>query len=80
MSHHIGEKPRGQEVEVTEPSHLESHHVPVVEIPLDFEDPHRAALEDNPEKAETLTWRTLLAVLVSPIILHIRLPDRDEAC
>ncbi|KIV87065.1 hypothetical protein PV11_02636 [Exophiala sideris] len=63
MSHHLGEKPRGQEVEVREPSHLESRHVPVVEIPLDFEDPHRAALEDNPEKAETLTWRTLLAVL-----------------
>lgn len=67
MADHNSEKPHGSEVEVTDPSHLESRHVPVVEIPLDLDDPHRAALEDNPEKAETLTWTTLLAVLVSPI-------------
>lgn len=32
---------------------------------LDLEDdPHRAALEDNPDKAEIPSWSTLLAVLV----------------
>ncbi|KAK5382343.1 hypothetical protein LTR20_006024 [Exophiala xenobiotica] len=64
MTDHIREKPaRGAEVEVTEPSHLEARHVPMVEIPLDLDDPHRAALEDNPERAEKLTWTTLLAVI-----------------
>jgi hypothetical protein len=68
MGDHIGEKPaRGAEVEVTEPSHLEARHVPMVEIPLDLDDPHRAALEDNPERAEKLTWTTLLAVIVRSI-------------
>lgn len=33
-------------------------------VPLDFEDPHRAALEDNPQHAEKLTTKTLLAVFV----------------
>lgn len=32
--------------------------------PLDFTDPHRAALEDNPEHAESLNFRTLAAVVV----------------
>ncbi|KIW15109.1 hypothetical protein PV08_07896 [Exophiala spinifera] len=32
-------------------------------VPLDLDDPHRAALEDNPEHAEKLTWTTLLAVI-----------------
>ena len=34
-------------------------------VPLDLDDPHRAALEDNPEHAEKLTWTTLLAIIVS---------------
>lgn len=42
--------------------HLEHH------IPLDLDDPHRAALEDNPDKAERLTWTTLLAVIVSELL------------
>ncbi len=68
MADHIGEKPtRGADVKVTEPSHLEARHVPTVEIPLDLDDPHRAALEDNPVRAEKLTWTTLLAVIVSSI-------------
>jgi hypothetical protein len=40
--------------------HLETNDI----VPLDFEDPHRAALEDNPQHAEKLTTKTLLAVLV----------------
>jgi hypothetical protein len=34
-------------------------------IPLDFEDPHLAALEDNPEHAKKLTVKTILALFVS---------------
>lgn len=41
----------------------QEHH-----IPLDLDDPHRAALEDNPDKAERLTWTTLLAVIVSELL------------
>lgn len=37
------------------------------DMPLDFDDPHRAALEDNPEQAEKLTLSTALAVLVRTV-------------
>jgi hypothetical protein len=33
-------------------------------IPIDLDDPHRGALEDNPERAEKLSWRLVLAVMV----------------
>ena len=36
-------------------------------MPLDFDDPHRAALEDNPERAQKLTLSTALAVLVRTV-------------
>jgi hypothetical protein len=52
------------EIEAIEPSRSEVRHHDASDIPLDLDDPHRAAIEDNPEKAETLTWTTLLAVLV----------------
>jgi hypothetical protein len=29
------------------------------------DDPHRAALEDNPDKPEKLTWSTVLSIFVS---------------
>lgn len=35
------------------------------DVPLDFIDPHRAALEMNPEHSEKLSWSTILAVVVS---------------
>lgn len=34
-------------------------------IPVDLDDPHRGALEDNPDHAEKLSWRLILAVVVS---------------
>ncbi|KAJ9618122.1 hypothetical protein H2204_013169 [Knufia peltigerae] len=40
-----------------------NHEVDKRHVPLDLDDPHRAALEDNPEHAEKLTWTTLLAVI-----------------
>ncbi|EXJ61054.1 hypothetical protein A1O7_05207 [Cladophialophora yegresii CBS 114405] len=49
-------------VEVTEHARSEARHVAVHEIPLDLDDPHKAALEDNPEKAEGLTLTTFLAI------------------
>jgi hypothetical protein len=33
-------------------------------VPVDLDDPHRAALEDNPEHAEKLSVRLVLAVIV----------------
>lgn len=36
----------------------------VEDVPLDFIDPHRAALEMNPEHSEKLSWSTILAVIV----------------
>ena len=41
------------------PSHVEEA------IPVDLVDPHRAALEYNPEHAETPSLSTILAVIVS---------------
>jgi hypothetical protein len=45
---------------ITTTLYLENNDI----VPLDFEDPHRAALEDNPQHAEKLTTKTLLAVFV----------------
>lgn len=55
-------------------THLETNKVPmegqvnahqhVEDIPLDFVDPHRAALEGNPEHSEVPSLSTLLAVAV----------------
>jgi len=36
-------------------------------IPLDLDDPHRAAIEDNPDEAKKLTPSTVLAVAVGHI-------------
>lgn len=38
------------------------------DVPLDFIDPHRAALEMNPEHSQKLTLSTILAVVVSQSI------------
>ncbi len=61
------EKAEHAEVDVIEHPRSEARHVGDFEVPLDLDDPHKAALEDNPEKAETLTLRTLLAILVSVV-------------
>lgn len=47
MADFAGEKLRGREVEVMEPSRSAARHLQQVEIPLDLDDPHRAAIEDN---------------------------------
>ena len=39
-------------------------HQHVEDVPLDFVDPHRAALESNPEHSEIPSLSTLLAVAV----------------
>ncbi|KIW90309.1 uncharacterized protein Z519_08953 [Cladophialophora bantiana CBS 173.52] len=39
------------------------HQQHVEDVPLDFIDPHRAALENNPEHAEKLSLSTILAVV-----------------
>ncbi|PMD35946.1 putative major facilitator superfamily transporter [Hyaloscypha variabilis F] len=44
---------------------IEQAHLEHRELPLGYEDPHKAALEDNPEQAEKLT----LAVILSAIFL-----------
>ena len=36
-------------------------------VPLDFDDPHRAALEGNPDHAKKLSLLTILAVVVRRI-------------
>ncbi|KAJ9604531.1 hypothetical protein H2200_010644 [Cladophialophora chaetospira] len=56
------EKRAGAEVEVNENSRSEARHVPIHEIPLDLDDPHKAALEDNPAHAETISLTTFLAI------------------
>ena len=33
---------------------------------VDFDDPHKAAIEGNPEKPQSLSWPTMLAIFVSP--------------
>ena len=44
-------------------------------VPLDIDDPHRAALEDNPEHAERPTFNTLAAVVVSIPVYFLRRVD-----
>jgi hypothetical protein len=44
---------------------IELAHLEHRELPLGYEDPHKAALEDNPEHAEKLT----LAVILSAVFL-----------
>jgi len=58
------EKMDGTHLEVTEPPRSTARHVRHDYIPTDLDDPHRAALEENPEHAERMTWATILAVLV----------------
>lgn len=59
------EKSEGAQLEVTEPTRSTARHVRHDHIPTDLDDPHRAALEENPEHAERLTLTTILAVIVS---------------
>ncbi len=42
---------------------IEHAHQEHRELPLGYEDPHRAALEDNPEHAERLTLSVILSAL-----------------
>lgn len=60
------EKSDSAQFEVSEPARSAVRHGHSDYIPTDLDDPHRAALEENPEHAEKLTWTTILAVLVSP--------------
>ena len=64
MATSYDEKRTGADVDVTEHARHGSRHDAVHEIPLDLDDPHKAALEDNPEKAETITLTTFLAIAV----------------
>jgi hypothetical protein len=42
------------------------HHVETYgQVPLDLDDPHRAALENNPEHSAKLSFKSLMAVNVS---------------
>lgn len=56
-----------QEIEVAKDGHHRIH----AEV-VQNEDPHRAALEDNPAETERVSWSTALAVLVF-LPRHIRL-------
>jgi len=42
---------------------MEQAHLEHRELPLGYEDPHKAALEDNPEQAEKLTWAVILSAI-----------------
>ncbi len=42
-----------------------THEKPLAEDVYLEDDPHRAALEDNPDKPEKLTWGTVLSIFVS---------------
>lgn len=55
--------PKSIESSPPEPSSV-AVHLERAEVSLTDEDPHRAALEDNPEHAE-LSWSAACAVLVS---------------
>ena len=57
------QRPKAAEAGVPQPI----RHVEHSTVPLDLDDPHRAALEDNPEHAEKLTLSTVLAVMVRAI-------------
>ena len=59
-------KASGMESPPSEMQHVENQDRQPA-IPTDLDDPHRAALEENPEHAEKLTWVTTLAVIVSAL-------------
>jgi hypothetical protein len=42
---------------------MEQAHLGHRELPLGYEDPHKAVLEDNPEQAEKLTWAVILSAI-----------------
>ncbi|KAL5390632.1 hypothetical protein DPSP01_001707 [Paraphaeosphaeria sporulosa] len=42
---------------------LKTAHQEEFDVPAGYEDPHKAALEDNPEHAQKLTWPVLLSAL-----------------
>lgn len=42
---------------------LKAEHQEEYDVPAGYEDPHKAALEDNPEHAQKLTWPVLLSAL-----------------
>lgn len=48
----------------------EAHSVGRYDVPIDLDDPHRAALDDNPEHAERPSIKTLLAVMVRLVTDH----------
>lgn len=48
-----------------ESTHLED--LSLEALPVDLDDPHRAALENNPDHAERPSLATILAVLVSTV-------------
>ncbi len=41
---------------------------------IEYDDPHLAAVEQNPDKPENLSWTTLLAICVSTISFCSRPP------
>ena len=65
------QRPKAEEAGVTHPV----QHVEHTTVPLDLDDPHRAALEDNPEQAEKLTISTVLAVMVG--LNHVAIINRS---
>lgn len=80
MSSILSEKPNTTEQSKTRSSSPTDNHIDHIEesIPLDFNDPHRAALEENPEYAEKLTPSTALAVVVRTIA-HPDLSSTSDA-
>lgn len=50
--------------------HLE--HARSDHVPIDLDDPHRAALDDNPSQAQRPPLKTILAVLVSHYLVEPR--------
>ena len=58
-------KRAGQTEEVDMDGQHQHQHEPRGLISGLDDDPHHIALEDNPEKPETITWSTIFAILVS---------------
>ncbi|KPI34672.1 Vacuolar basic amino acid transporter 5 [Cyphellophora attinorum] len=50
-------------ISAADSQHYEIHHETHQKPPTDLDDPHRAALEDNPEHARRPSWATINAVL-----------------
>lgn len=59
----MSEAPANIGPKAAEPAEIEIAHNENHEVPLGFEDPHRAALEDNPEHAEKLSLSVILSAL-----------------